>query len=166
MSGKARLCRGKREHGSRTPHESLPKNPELPFLSSGIVDDNEFRLIKFALAPMSIEDGQKMDMDAILEDSRRGVYHAEVHNCLFAGKDYDVIDRLPNIQVPTLVLCGEHDWICSPNHSRLIASRIPGAKLVIVPNASHVVPAEVANQEIRKFLTDNPGSSLPRESGQ
>ena len=56
-------------------------------LSSGIVDDNEFRLIKFALAPMSIEDGQKMDMDAILEDIRRGVYHAEVHNCLFAGKD-------------------------------------------------------------------------------
>ncbi|OGG45894.1 MAG: proline-specific peptidase [Candidatus Handelsmanbacteria bacterium RIFCSPLOWO2_12_FULL_64_10] len=133
--------------------------------STGIVDDNEFRLIKFALAPMYIEDGQKVDMDAILEDSRRGVYHAEVHNHLMA-EHYDVVDRLPNIQVPTLILCGEHDWLCPPSHSRLIASRIPGARLVIVPNANHAVPADVANREIRKFLLDHPGLSLSRESGQ
>ena len=133
--------------------------------STGIVDDNEFRLIKFALAPMYIEDGQKVDMDAILEDSRRGVYHAEVHNRLMA-EDYDVVARLPNIKVPTLVLCGEHDWICPPSHSKLIASRIPGAKLVIVPNANHPIPADVANREIRKFLADNPGLILHRESGQ
>jgi len=87
------------------------------------------------------------------------------YNYFIAGP-YDVIDRLPNIQIPTLVLCGEHDWICPPSHSRLIASRIPGAKLVMVPNASHAVPADVANREIRQFLTDNPGLSLPRKSEQ
>jgi 3-oxoadipate enol-lactonase len=39
--------------------------------------------------------------------------------------------------VPTLVLHGEEDVICPPRHSREIASLIPGAKLVSVPEQAH-----------------------------
>ena len=39
--------------------------------------------------------------------------------------------------MPTLVLYGEEDVICPPRHSREIAGRIRGARLVGVPAQAH-----------------------------
>jgi pimeloyl-ACP methyl ester carboxylesterase len=50
---------------------------------------------------------------------------------------HDTCDRLPQIKVPTLVIVGDADRIIPHENSKLIASRIPGAELVIVPNAGH-----------------------------
>lgn len=44
---------------------------------------------------------------------------------------------LSAIQVPTLVLVGEDDKLIPPEHSKEIASLIPGADLVVVPNCGH-----------------------------
>ena len=41
--------------------------------------------------------------------------------------------RLPGIQAPTLVIHGENDRLVPPGNARLLARRIPGAKLVMVP---------------------------------
>ncbi|WP_420236962.1 alpha/beta fold hydrolase [Telmatobacter bradus] len=120
-----------------------------------IIDDNEFRLIMFALYPMYVEDGQPIDRDRILETARSGIYHARVHNDLFANHDYDVTDRLSEIKVPTLVLCGDSDWICPPSQSKLIAERIPHARLYMVPNCNHGVPDDVAVRETKAFLANH-----------
>ncbi len=60
----------------------------------------------------------------------------------------DTADLLPTITVPTLVLVGEHDVVTGVEESRLLADRIPGARLVVVPGAGHAAltekPAEVA----------------------
>ena len=50
---------------------------------------------------------------------------------------HDTRDRLPAIAAPTLVVYGEEDIICPPRHSRQIASLIPGARLVGVPEQAH-----------------------------
>jgi proline iminopeptidase len=50
---------------------------------------------------------------------------------------YDVRDRLAGIDVPTLVIVGAHDWVCSPVAGRTIASAIPGSELVELPDAGH-----------------------------
>ena len=119
-----------------------------------IASDDEFRLIMFALAPMYIEDGEPMDFDRMLSNSAHVRYRAQVHNDLFADHSYDVVDRLGKIGVPTLVMCGDADWICPPAQSRLIASKIAKSKLVIVPNSNHGVPASVALREVDTFLRE------------
>lgn len=50
---------------------------------------------------------------------------------------HDTRDRLAAIAAPTLVLHGEEDIICPPRHSRELASLIPGARLVGVPEQAH-----------------------------
>lgn len=39
--------------------------------------------------------------------------------------------------MPTLVLAAEHDRMVHPSTPRLLARRIPGARLHVVPGASH-----------------------------
>ncbi len=120
--------------------------------SDKVKDDTELRLIWLALQPLYYE---KFDPDAALERTRTMHLHAETHNALFKERLYDLRDRLKDIPVPTLVICGAEDWICPPNHSRLIAERIPKGELLEVPGANHAVHAE-ANvtviAAIRTFL--------------
>ena len=49
---------------------------------------------------------------------------------------------LPSIDVPTLVLVGETDELTPPPESAAIASGIPGAKLVSIPESGHLPPLE------------------------
>jgi proline iminopeptidase len=51
---------------------------------------------------------------------------------------YNVVDRLHEIQVPTLVVAGRHDWITPPEQAERIASRIPGAETFIFENSGHM----------------------------
>ena len=44
---------------------------------------------------------------------------------------------LPGIKVPTLVVVGDSDTITIPEAAKEMAAGIPGAKLVIIPNAGH-----------------------------
>jgi len=71
--------------------------------------------------------------------------------------DPPAFERLGEIAVPTLVLPADHDppemgWICST-----IANRIPGARLVRIPDTDHVInlrrPAEF-NRVVLGFLAD------------
>ncbi len=46
-------------------------------------------------------------------------------------------ERLPNIQVPTLVICGAHDE-SDPSLSETMHAKIAGSKLVILPASGHM----------------------------
>lgn len=56
-------------------------------------------------------------------------------------RDWDIMDRLREIAVPTLITGGEYDE-CRPVHLREIHDRIPGSRLEIIPDASHLCFAE------------------------
>lgn len=47
-------------------------------------------------------------------------------------------ERLPEVAVPTLVICGEEDGMVPPENSRQIATRIPGARLELIPQCGHL----------------------------
>ncbi|HWL64317.1 MAG TPA: alpha/beta fold hydrolase [Steroidobacteraceae bacterium] len=49
---------------------------------------------------------------------------------------------LPGIKVPTLVLCGREDGWSPPARHEEMARRIPGARLVIVPDCGHMCMME------------------------
>ena len=68
---------------------------------------------------------------------------------------FDVHDRLSEIRCPTLILVGEHDPSTPPSVASALAAKIPGSKLVVLPNASHIATVEVpvaVNIEIKQFL--------------
>lgn len=51
-------------------------------------------------------------------------------------------DRLGEIAVPTLVVCGDHEIPDFVAMADLLVERIPGSRLEIVPDCGHVVPVE------------------------
>lgn len=76
---------------------------------------------------------------------------------------HDLLDRLHGIEVPTLVLVGEHDTETPVAYAAAIAARIPGARLEVVPGAGHLLPAEAPAAvcaRLRAFLAE--GAEGPR----
>ncbi|HEY4816932.1 MAG TPA: alpha/beta fold hydrolase [Candidatus Acidoferrum sp.] len=68
---------------------------------------------------------------------------------------WEAYSRLAQIPAPTLVIHGENDRLVPPENGKLIARRIPGAKLVVIPRASHIFTTdqpEVAHRAILEFL--------------
>jgi 3-oxoadipate enol-lactonase len=54
----------------------------------------------------------------------------------------DLRDDLPRITAPTRVIAAEHDRSTPPELSRQIAQRIPGAEVVVIPDAAHIANVE------------------------
>jgi 3-oxoadipate enol-lactonase len=67
----------------------------------------------------------------------------------------DSSDMLAGINVPTLVIVGEHDTLSPPAEMRGIADRIPGAQFALIPAAGHMSPLEnppAFNAALEHFL--------------
>jgi len=67
----------------------------------------------------------------------------------------DVMDRLAEVRVPTLVLVGSDDEITPPDTARAMAQLIPGAECHVVPAAGHLSPLEqpaATNRLVDAFL--------------
>lgn len=67
----------------------------------------------------------------------------------------DVHARLGEIQRPTLVLVGEHDPSTPPVVARGLSQAIRDARIVVIPNASHIVTVEApaaVNDALGGFL--------------
>jgi 3-oxoadipate enol-lactonase len=62
--------------------------------------------------------------------------------CCDALARWDFRDELASIALPTLVVAAADDPSTPPEHLELIASRIPGARLVVLPNTAHLVNVE------------------------
>ena len=92
------------------------------------------------------------------ESWQRSVRNIEQLNCGFGGflRTFDFTADLHRIACPTLVLAGAHDWICPPDHSRVIAERIPRAHLKIFAHSAHLIAQDEPEeylQAVRGFLT-------------
>jgi len=64
-------------------------------------------------------------------------------------------EQLRSIRVPTTIFDGDHDEAIKPEHTREIAALIPGAKLVILKDASHFAmwqQPDKFNAAVRNFL--------------
>ena len=75
---------------------------------------------------------------------------------------WEAYSRLSEISIPTLVIHGESDRLVPPGNAKLIAERIPGAKLVMIPHASHLFltdQTEIAHHAILQFLNEQAGTA-------
>jgi len=66
----------------------------------------------------------------------------------FINQETAVMERpdsrplLPEIKVPTIVVCGRDDQLTPPARSEEMAAAIPGADLLVVAGAGHLAPME------------------------
>jgi proline iminopeptidase len=85
--------------------------------------------------------------------------------------DCNVVSRLGEIEVPTLILAGRHDFFCPPSQSVRMHRGIRGSEMVVFERSGHypfVEEAEAFRDAVRDWLVREvipaPRRSLPREA--
>jgi pimeloyl-ACP methyl ester carboxylesterase len=61
--------------------------------------------------------------------------------------------RLPRLKMPVLVMHGDHDRVLPPLNGKRLAARIPGAKLVMIPNAGHMLVSDAPEETMGAVLS-------------
>ena len=73
-----------------------------------------------------------------------------------ACDSFDLREEMAGIQAPALVVCGSNDIMTPPRLSEALAATLPHARLVIVPQAGHMLPLERPEEladAVRRFLS-------------
>ena len=76
-------------------------------------------------------------------------------NDLLACDQFDVMQEVQDIALPTLVICGSEDTMTPVKYADYLADNIPGAKKAVIPGASHFVQMQKykqVNASIEEFL--------------
>jgi proline iminopeptidase len=134
-----------------------------------------FRLVRrfvgayyYHLGPLSLP-------RVIIKNSRvkmRPEAHAFGFAVLQAG--WTVMDRLGEIDVPSLVLAGRHDFLFPPEHQAILADRLPNARLELIERSGHNPQEEQTAETVealRRFLAAAPprratSPGAPRRAGR
>jgi 3-oxoadipate enol-lactonase len=70
---------------------------------------------------------------------------------------HDALGGLPNLDVPTLVVAGEMDLGTPVSAARAVADAVPGARLIVLPGAPHMLQIECAEpfaRHVTAFLEE------------
>jgi proline iminopeptidase len=68
-------------------------------------------------------------------------------------KGWTVMDRLGEVDVPTLVVAGRDDFVFPPEHQGQLAALLPDARLAIVERAGHN-PHDERTEEVMRLVRD------------
>jgi len=133
------------------PHatQAAPEVVQLLFQRQGTPEQRAEAVVPFIYAPTTPR--QRIDEDLAILSKNYATpegYMGQLQG-IMAWKSYS---RLPQIQTPALVVHGVNDRLVPAANSDLLASRIPGAQLVKLPNASHIFITDQPEASHRSFL--------------
>ncbi len=100
-------------------------------------------------APAALIQRERKEADLVPPDIR--------YRDFLACNAFDRMHDLGRIGVPTLVLTGERDRLTPPKFGQYLAERIPGARMVTVEGAGHMVMLESpdrVSREIDRFVAE------------
>ena len=151
------------DHQEAAKGNALARAAEFPAITPELLDrmfagemhdDEDFRRTFEVIAPLYNVDYDPQETSARVAE---GVFRAETHNYAFKNNlaDYDLRSRLHEIQVPTLITVGRHDWITPLSASEVIADGILNAELVVFEHSGHSPQLEENERwiaTIRDFL--------------
>ncbi len=104
----------------------------------GFEDEAELKRFFRVMGPMY---ARRHDPAAAEDALARAVHSVEPLNRAFRPggvlRRFDLRPLLPRITARTLIIAGEHDWICPPEFSAEIHGRIPGSEFVRFAQSSH-----------------------------
>lgn len=115
------------------------------------------RLTELALAP-----GNRASlMPRLLQ--QKGVNDMQMlYRDLTACNSFDVMQRIPEITLPTHLLCGEDDQLTPPKYSRYLQQQLAHASLQVLPAAGHYVMCEqpeASYQALNSWLQEVEGDA-------
>jgi proline iminopeptidase len=98
------------------------------------------------------------DLPAMIAGALRMKRRPKAHVVGFSKllKGWSVMDRLGEIDTPTLIVAGRDDFLFPPESQAILADRLPNAKLEIIERAGHNPQDEnpgAVVEVIREFLT-------------
>src|SRR5262245_41181333 len=129
----------------------------IALIRHGWAQDNPaFRQL---LTSLFVPDATLEEMGAFNDLQRLSASAENAARLLRAVGDFNVLDLLPEIAVPTLVLHCRDDAAIPFEHGRLLASRIPRARFVALESRNHILlPRDPAwasfVDEVRRFLAE------------
>lgn len=116
----------------------------LPALLEGLLADFEATVDlmgQYAYGPEAPADLLRLGREEMLQNDPQ-VYHGDFVAC----DRFDVMDRLGEIRVPTLILCGMADRLTPPKYSHYLHEHIAGSTLTLIEGAGHMVMLEKPDQ--------------------
>ncbi len=131
--------------------------PVNPMILDGLKNDPAATISM--IAKFSITKANREKYHAFIAEAISRVNPEITYGDFTACNRLDVTERISGITVPTLVICGKEDKMTPPSFSEYIRDNIPGAKLVLIPDAGHFAMLEnpiAFNKTIADFV-----SSLP-----
>jgi len=84
-----------------------------------------------------------------MAETRQAVFYGDFLAC----DEFDVMERVSSIRVPTLLICGSQDRMTPPSRSEYLHEQIKGSQLHIVEEAGHMVMIEKPD-EVVGLLTE------------
>ena len=142
-----------------------PTSPQAPGWATTVEAEGMEPLIDYSMARWFLERVHREHPEVI--QSYREMFGANPPMGYAANARgiplYGLRDELNAIRCPTLVVGGKEDKGIPPRDNELFTERISGAQLVTVPDASHTVPEEQAeefNRRTLEFLDQNIPKSL------
>jgi pimeloyl-ACP methyl ester carboxylesterase len=106
-------------------------------------------------APRTLNEKQQVIQDYAAVSMRHPAGPEILTRQMAAIARHDTCGRLSRITAPTLVITGAEDVLVPPGNARILADRIPGAELRVIPECGHQVlieAPEASNQAIIEFL--------------
>ena len=88
-------------------------------------------------------------MDRIIEESMAFAHQQPpeaMQRAIDPFRDHDLMDRLGEIAVPTLVIASSEDRVTPPRHGRAVADAIPGARFELMEGEAHQPFQEVPDE--------------------
>ncbi|WP_373063276.1 alpha/beta fold hydrolase [Gemmatimonas sp.] len=152
MGGKTALAIAARRPAALTALVLLAPSPPTP---EPINENERLRLVS------SLEDRASAERTAVervarpLTDEDRGVVVSDAlrtskwawHGWLECGSREDISRATAGMVTPTLVIAGALDTPLSPDYLDVhVRQRIPSSRLVVVPNAAHLLPFEAPRE--------------------
>jgi proline iminopeptidase len=132
-------------NGQLTPGEVLPT--VLKFIGAYAYHSTPLYHPSFLALAMKVGLGPPMKMRP----------EAQVFGSGQLSTGWTVMERLSEIQAPTLVLAGRHDFLFPPEHQAILADRLPNAQLKIIECAGHNPQMERTTEvieSIQSFITE------------
>jgi len=89
-------------------------------------------------------------------EKQKAIGPAVMLNDFLCCDKFDVVNRVHEIRLPALIICGELDVMTPVKYANYLGDKMTNSKVVIVPQTGHFVLAEkpeVVNKAIEDFLT-------------
>jgi len=139
--------------GPRAVYASPPVVRVMRELDGLKQEDIARRIWSVTYSPGYLENHQTLVEDQMRREiaAPTPLHAADLQYQAFA--EFDCSKALPNVKAPTLVLTGDLDQLVSPQNSKFIASRIPGASLIVIAGCGHRMMWE-ATDECVGFVTE------------